>query len=83
MLGMASEETEMKKCSETDVCEHLENRLVDGGKGFKAMHTVRKDEKSEARFFGVAYMMSAKDKGLMLNVSPFCGGKPGYFERDI
>ena len=75
----------MKKCSENDVCEHLEKRLVDGGKGFKAMHTIRRDgcDGGKARFYGVAYMMSTKDHGLMLNVCPFCGGKPGYFEREI
>lgn len=26
--------------------------------------------------------MSAKDKGLLLNWCPFCGGQPGYFKRD-
>ena len=30
------------------------------------------------RFAGVTYHLSAKDRGLLLNVCPWCKGKPGY-----
>jgi len=71
----------VKNCDEHNVCDHLSKRLVDGGKGFKALHTVKRDS-NETRFLGVAYKTSAKDKGLLLNWCPWCGGKPGYFECD-
>lgn len=73
----------MKLCGIDGCCDHLEKRLVDGGKGFKALHTLKMgDQSSVTRFLGVAYKTSAKDRGLLLNVCPWCGGKPGYFERD-
>lgn len=72
------------KCSETNVCNLLSDRLVDSGKGFKALHTVNTNEPTyEERFLGVAYKTSQKDNGLLLNFCPFCGGKPGYFERQL
>lgn len=73
--------TDMDKCNANGCCNHLAERLGDGGKGFHAFHTVKRDS-NEARFLGVAYKTSAKDKGLLLNWCPFCGGKPGHFERD-
>lgn len=73
----------MKLCDTDGCCDHLEKRLVDGGKGFKAMHTLKMgDPSSVTRFLGVAYKTNTKDRGLLLNVCPWCGGKPGYFERD-
>jgi len=73
----------MKLCDTDGCCDHLGKRLVDGGKGFKALHTLKMgDPSSVTRFLGVAYKTSAKDRGLLLNVCPWCGGKPGYFERD-
>jgi hypothetical protein len=50
-------------------------------KGFKAIHTTN-FKTGKKRFFGVAYKRNAKDRGLMLNVCPFCYGEPGGFERD-
>ncbi len=71
----------MEKCNKDGCCNHLAERLGDGGKGFKALYTVRRDS-NVTRFLGVAYKTSAKDNGLLLNRCPFCGGQPGYFERD-
>lgn len=73
----------MKKCDKDGVCEHLSKRLGDGGKGFKALHTLKMgDPTATQRFLGVAYKTNAKDNGLLLNWCPWCGGRPGYFERD-
>ena len=70
----------MNTCNKDGCCTHLAERLGDGGKGFKALHTVKRDS-NVTRFLGVAYKTSAKDNGLLLNWCPFCGGQPGYFER--
>jgi len=70
----------MNTCNKDGCCTHLAERLGDGGKGFKALHTVKRDS-NVARFLGVVYKTSAKDNGLLLNWCPFCGGQPGYFER--
>ncbi len=73
----------MKKCSATELCEHLENRL-DGGfkkKGFAPLLAL--DERSLEKAFGenylyaVAYRTDAKDYGLIINYCPWCGGRPG------
>ena len=72
---------EVNRCHETGICDHMAKRVGDGGKGFKALHTVSRDS-NVTRFLGVAYKLSAKDKGLLLNWCPFCGGQPGYFKRD-
>ena len=73
----------MKLCGIDGCCDHLENRLVDGGKGFKALYTLKMGDPSPlTRFLGVVYKTGAKDRGLLLNVCPWCGGKPGYYERD-
>lgn len=68
-------------CNETAMCSSLLNRLEDGRrKGFEALHTTNL-ETDEERFLGVVYRTSVKDRGLMLNWCPFCGGQPGCFER--
>lgn len=70
----------MKRCNESECCKPLAERLGDG-KGFNALFTFNDDEKKQ-RFLGVAYKRSAKDRGLLLNWCPFCGGTPGYFKRE-
>lgn len=70
------------KCNLLGMCDLLLARCVDSGKGFKALHTINlMDASVVSKFFGVAYRISNKDKGLMLNACPFCRGEPGYFER--
>jgi hypothetical protein len=74
------------QCGENSICDHLGARLCDGGKGFKAVHTLDTTKKVGAddavRLLGVIYKTSAKDRGLLLNQCPWCGGQPGYFKRD-
>jgi hypothetical protein len=65
----------MTKCDTNGCCSHLGKRLGNGGKGFAAKHTI--NSANQTAFLGVAYKM--KDKGLMLNYCPFCGGRPGNF----
>lgn len=75
-----------KKCDKNKCCEALTNRLEDyGKKGFFAVNTIGLYDKADSvswKFRGVAYKTSAKDKGLMLNWCPFCGGQPGHFKRE-
>ncbi len=66
-------------CGEEAVCTHLAARVTDHGKGFVAIRTAGK---AGIRLLGVAYKADTKDKGLLLNWCPFCGGKPGYFDRE-
>ena len=73
------------KCDEKSLCTFLSDRIDGRGlgtrsKGFHILTTLNLKSKKE-RFFGVTYKSSGKDKGLMINWCPFCGGKPGYFER--
>lgn len=69
-------------CSTDSLCIHMQ-RMVDGneqGKGLVAIHCFSAQAQKE-RLLGVAYKTSAKDKGLLLNVCPWCRGEPGYFQR--
>lgn len=79
---MSDDTSDKDQCDEVGCCKHLLERLGDGGKGFKAEHTIQRST-GEKRFLGVSYKTSAKDVGLMLNWCPFCGGTPGYFVRDF
>lgn len=72
----------MKKCSETNMCDFLSERitgLASGGKGFNALYSLETESKKQY-FVGVVYRLNKKDKGLMLNFCPFCGCKPGNFK---
>jgi hypothetical protein len=71
-------------CHSNGMCEALSERCGEG-RGFKAINSIDLSQKvgeAETKFVGVAYKKSASDKGLMLNLCPFCGGQPGYFKRN-
>lgn len=68
-------------CTATTMCQPLAQRAdPHAAKGFRSYWTTNL-KTSEERFLGVAYATDRKDRGLMLNVCPFCKGAPGYFER--
>jgi hypothetical protein len=70
-------------CTADSMCKTMASRLNDPytrAKGLRAQYTVNL-KPNEERLLGVSYHTSAADKGLMLNTCPWCGGKPGYFER--
>jgi len=71
---------EIIRCNDKNVCPALQERLVESGRGFYSIDTVSIHH-NRTKFQGVAYKKSGKDKGLMLNWCPFCGGKPGIFKR--
>jgi len=73
---------EFKKCNKDGCCKFLAERLTDTGKGFHSIDTIiLTEEPPTMHFRGIAYKTGAKDKGLMLNWCPFCGGQPGDFKR--
>lgn len=71
----------MTECTATSMCDALAERTdPHAAKGFRSYWTVNRESR-EQRFFGVAYATGRADRGLMLNVCPFCKGAPGHFER--
>ena len=71
-------------CNAEGMCDALDDRCGEG-RGFKALRSIDLSQKVGAattKFVGVAYKKSAGDKGLMLNLCPFCAGFPGYFKRN-
>lgn len=73
-----------EKCSATSMCKTMLRKVIhnDNGKGLVAVHTERLST-GEEFFLGVAYKTSARDRGLMLNVCPWCRGEPGTFARAV
>jgi len=65
-----------KHCDDKGCCKFLGERLMLTGKGFSLMDVIN-FETGKTDFRGVIYKMTNKDKGLLLNYCPFCGGKPG------
>lgn len=72
---------EVKTCSADALCNAMESRInKTSGVGLHASNTLNL-ETGKVRLLGIAYKTSAKDKGLLLNVCPWCRGEPGYFKR--
>jgi len=74
--------SEVTLCSQTTLCKAMEMKCADNehGKGLSVLHTMNLGT-GEERMLGVVYKTSANDKGLLLNVCPWCRREPGYFER--
>lgn len=70
------------KCSADAICKAMQSQLNDGpgGKGLSPMNTLNFHE-GTVTLLGVAYRRSAKAKGILLNVCPWCRGEPGTFKR--
>jgi len=84
---MSTTETtpEYRPCDETGMCPALHARTDDPAstrRGFRAIHTVDPTAlvgNVTTRFLGVAYHYEARDRGLLINRCPWCGGHPGYW----
>ena len=68
----------MNACNENALCSHLSARLTEQGAGFYKMEQV---QNSRLVIIGVLYKLSKSDRGLMLNVCPFCEAKLGLMNR--
>lgn len=68
-------------CTAETMCRTLAKRSdPSAAKGFRPYWTTNLATHEE-KFLGVAYHADRKDRGLMLNICPFCRGEPGYFKR--
>jgi len=68
----------MNECNEHTLCSHLSARLTEQGAGFYKMEQV---QNSRIVLIGVLYKRSKNDRGLLLNVCPFCEAKLGLMNR--
>ena len=68
----------MNVCNELTLCSHLSARLTESGAGFYKMEQV---QNSRIVLIGVLYKRSKNDRGLMLNVCPFCESKLGRMNQ--
>jgi uncharacterized CHY-type Zn-finger protein len=59
----------MEKCDDTDLCKHLRQRLVESGAGFYKIEQV---QRQEVVTIAVLYKTNTNDRGLMLNICPWC-----------
>ncbi|MBK9309156.1 MAG: hypothetical protein IPN12_00145 [Rhodocyclaceae bacterium] len=59
----------MDKCDDSGLCSHLRSRVVESGAGF---YKVEQVQRSEVVTIAVLYKKDAKDRGLMLNICPWC-----------
>ena len=63
-------------CTATTLCSALSKRLdLTGRKGFEICEWFHFDT-GETSAIGVRYKTKPTDPGLMLNLCPWCGGKP-------
>lgn len=70
-----------KKCQNQSYCVYLLDRLGSPFiKGFSATQVINL-KTSKTRSIGIKYKTSAKDRGLMLNFCPWCGGDIRYKEN--
>lgn len=68
----------MNACNEHQLCSHLSARLTETGAGLYKMEQV---QNSRIVLVGVLYKRSKNDRGLLLNVCPFCDAKLGLMNQ--
>ena len=71
-------------CEGDKICNHLEDRIggatFEVAKGLASLFVISKST-GKTSLFAVVYKTGRKDKGLALNYCPWCGGRPGTYER--
>ena len=68
----------MNKCNEYTLCSHLSARITETRAGFYKMEQV---QNSRIVLVGVLYKRSKNDRGLLLNVCPFCKAELGLMNQ--
>ena len=68
----------MNICNDQTLCSHLSARISESGAGFYKMEQV---QNSRTVLIGVLYKRSKNDRGLLLNVCPFCESKLGRMNQ--
>ena len=68
----------MNICNEHTLCSHLSARITEQGAGFYKMEQV---QNSRIVLIGVIYKLAKNERGLMLNICPFCESKLGLMNQ--
>jgi len=68
-----------EKCDDSGLCKHLRQRLVESGAGFYKIEQV---QRQEVVTIGVLYKTSTEDRGLMLNICPWCEARIDHLNEE-
>lgn len=68
----------MNTCNEHTLCSHISSRITETGAGFYKLEQV---QNSRTVLVGIVYKRSKNDRGLLLNVCPFCAAKLGLLSK--
>ncbi|MBH2008327.1 MAG: hypothetical protein I8H71_01370 [Xanthomonadaceae bacterium] len=69
------------KCGPDVMCGRLAKRASEANRKGLIPYWIANINEPGEKFLGVAYSEGPHDKGLMLNVCPWCRGEPGTFTR--
>ena len=69
----------MEKCDDSGLCKHLRQRLVESGAGFYKIEQV---QRQEVVTIAVLYKTNTKDRGLMLNICPWCEAQIDHLNEE-
>lgn len=78
-LGNFLRRTIMEKCDDSGLCKHLRQRLVESGAGFYKIEQV---QRQEVVTIAVLYKTNTKDRGLMLNICPWCEARIDHLNEE-
>lgn len=68
----------LDKCGQDGLCKWLDERSAVGQpKGFRHLYTINLSAQKAAAWRGISYHTSTRDRGVLINFCPFCGGKTG------
>ena len=71
-----SKQKKSMKCTEHGMCWVMASKVSDSGKGLRVQEALN-FKSGKVVFVGITYHEKATDRGLLLNVCPWCGEKPG------
>lgn len=69
-----------KKCEGDQLCVAMVTRLSPNG---SLRPVVATSVENVDKFIGVSLHIKPNDRGVMVNVCPFCGGSPGCFKGQV
>lgn len=68
----------MNVCNELTLCSHLSARITEQGAGFYKMEQV---QNSRIVLVGVMYKRKKGERGMLLNICPFCEARLGLMNQ--
>jgi hypothetical protein len=72
----------MSRCSKEAWCPAMSERLNEGERAGFSVLTLMNFKSGEARVGGVLFKRSRRDRGIMLNVCPWCASAIFWIGRD-